>query len=215
MYKADFHTHSTASHDGGITEQQYRKLLGEGMLDLVAITDHGGIDFGLSLRQQLGKQIIVGQEIMTTAGEIIGLYLNKPIKDGLTPHETVANIKNQNGLVYIPHPFENIRNGLHPSVLDELIDHVDIIEVVNGRAFLQNRSEQAVIWAKLNKKLGVASSDAHGIRGVGRTFTQLRSLPTKSTLLEELSKSTPITSRPSARALLYPKLNKLRKRLAR
>lgn len=213
MYRVDLHTHSAASHDGGISADQYRRILSTRILDVVAITDHGGIDFGLQLRQQLGKQIIVGQEIMSRAGEIIGLYLKKKVADGLSPHETISQIKNQHGLVYIPHPFETVRRGLHPSVVDELVDHIDIMEVVNGRAFLQNRSQQAVIWAKLNKKIGVASSDAHGARGIGRTFTQCSSLPTKSTLLEELAHSNPIIGRPTARALLYPKFNKLKKKL--
>ena len=215
MYKVDLHTHSVASHDGGITADHYRSVLTEGTLNMIAVTDHGGIDFALKLRQQIGKQIIVGQEIITSAGEIVGLYLKKKISDGLSPHETISQIKNQRGFVYIPHPFETVRHGLHPSVLDELVDYVDIIEVVNGRAFLQNRSQQAVIWAKLNKKIGAASSDAHGVRGLGRTYTQVRNMPTKSTLLEELASSTPITGRPTARALLYPKINKLKKRLAR
>lgn len=215
MYKIDLHTHSVASHDGGISAEQYRKALDNRTLDVIAITDHGGIDFGLQLRQELGERIIVGQEIMTSAGEIIGLFLKKKISDGLSTQQTIKHIKDQGGLVYIPHPFETVRHGLHPSVLDELVDYIDIVEVVNGRAFLQNRSQQAVIWAKLNHKIGVASSDAHGWRGIGRTFTQTPNQPTESNLLSELSRSNPIIGRPKIHDLLYPKLNKFKKKLVR
>lgn len=213
MYKIDLHTHSTASPDGGITFEQYAQALSTGKLDVIAITDHNSIDFATHAREKLGDRIIVGEEIMTTMGEIVGLYLKEPIRPGLSPLETVKQIKDQGGLVYIPHPFESIRKGLHPGVLEELIDHLDIIEVCNGRAFLQNRSAQTVIWAKLNRIVGAASSDAHGIRGLGKTYTQVKELPKEDDLIKILAHGVPITDRPGLRSLLYPKYHKLRRRL--
>jgi predicted metal-dependent phosphoesterase TrpH len=213
MIKVDLHTHSTASPDGGITADQYHRALTTRLLDVVAITDHNRIDFALSLRQKMGEAIIVGEEIMTTAGEIVGLFLTNVIKPGLSPLETIKQIKEQDGVVYIPHPFETIRKGLHPSVLDELVDHVDIIEVCNGRAFFQNRSEQTVVWTRINAKIGAASSDAHGFQGLGATYTSVSEMPTRDNLLRLLDNGIPMTGRPSVRALLYPKLNRLRKRI--
>ncbi len=213
MYKVDLHTHSTASPDGGITADQYRRAIGTKLLDAIAITDHNRIDFALELQKKIGKAIIVGEEIMTTAGEIVGLFLREVIKPGLTPQETIKRIKEQGGIVYIPHPFETIRKGMHPAVLDELVDHVDIIEVCNGRAFFQNKSEQAVVWTRINGKIGAASSDAHGFQGLGSTYTSVAKLPTRETLLGLMDNGIPMTGRPSVRALLYPKLNRLRKKM--
>lgn len=213
MYKIDLHTHSVASHDGGINEDQYARALSTNLLDVIAITDHNQIDFATHMKNQLGDRIIVGEEIMTTVGEIIGLFLSKRIQPGLSPLETVKQIKDQVGIVYIPHPFESIRSGLHPAVLEELIDYLDIIEVCNGRAFLQNRSSQAVIWSKLNHVIGAASSDAHGLRGLGRTYTRVKSLPGPGDLVDTISKGTPVTGRPGIRSLLYPKYHRLRKKL--
>ena len=213
MYKIDLHTHSVASHDGGINAAQYARVIAENMLDIIAVTDHNRIDFATQLAADLGDRIIVGEEIMTTSGEIIGLYLTEPIRSGLTPLETVKRIKDQHGLVYIPHPFESVRKGLHPSAIEELIDYIDIVEVVNGRAFLQNRSAQAAIWARLNHIVGAASSDAHGIKGLCRTYTQVHKLPDLSSLVEEISLGSPMTSRPSPRALFYPKYNKFKKKI--
>lgn len=213
MYKVDLHTHSLASPDGGITALQYQKILESGTLDYIAVTDHNRIDFALELHKNLGEPIVVGEEIMTSAGEIIGLYLNKRIKPGLTPLETVKQIKDQNGLVYIPHPFETVRKGVHPSILEELSDYIDIIEVCNGRALLQNRSAQAAVWTKLNYKTGAASSDAHGFHGIGRTYTQVHEKPTRGNLLELLTTGTPRTSPPTVRSLLYPKYHRLRRKL--
>ncbi len=213
MYKLDLHTHSYASPDGGITAAQYHNALSSGLLDAIAITDHNRIDAAQALHQELGEKIIVGEEIMTTAGEIIGLFLHEAIASGLTPLETVKQIKDQHGLVYIPHPFETARKGLHPAVLEEIADHIDMIEVYNGRAFAQDRSQQAVVWAKLHQIPGVASSDAHGLHGLGKAYTLLPTLPSQDTLLTQVRTATAVAGKPTLRALLYPKYHRLRKKL--
>lgn len=213
MFKVDLHTHSTASPDGGISIDQYQKAIDDKLLDVIAVTDHNHIDFALRLKKLLGEHIIVGEEIMTSEGEIIGLYLEKAIKPGLIPQETIRQIKEQKGLVYIPHPFETVRHGLHPRIIDELIDQIDIIEIYNGRTFAQNRSTQAVIWAKLNHVIGVASSDAHGQRGLGKTYTEVGKIPVQTDLKITLAGGTPIVSNPSLRELLYPSYHRLRKKV--
>lgn len=212
MFKVDLHTHSVASPDGGISALQYHRMLEKGLLDCIAVTDHNRIDFALALHEQLGDRIIVGEEIMSSQGEIIGLFLKELIPAGLTAQETMERIRAQDGIVYIPHPFETVRKGIHPAVLESLADFADIIEVCNGRAFAQNKSAQALLWAKLNHKLGAASSDAHGVHGMGRTYTTMSEVPAKSTLLDLLAKGVLITKRPTMRALLYPKYHRLKKR---
>lgn len=213
MYKIDLHTHSDASPDGGITAEQYAHALSTGQLDIIAITDHNHIDYALQVQKQLGDKIIVGEEIMTAQGEIIGLYLTEVIEPGLSPQETCRRIKAQGGLVYIPHPFETIRHGIHPATLEEIHKLVDIIEVCNGRALLQNRGSQAVVWSKLNHVPGAASSDAHGVKGLGKTYSRCKELPTKLTLVKQLKTGTLMTDRPRVRALLYPKYHRLRKKI--
>ena len=74
MYKVDLHTHSQASPDGGIRPEQYAQALATEKLDFIAITDHDRIDFALGMQKALGNKIIVGQEITTSVGELIGLY---------------------------------------------------------------------------------------------------------------------------------------------
>jgi predicted metal-dependent phosphoesterase TrpH len=215
MFKVDLHTHSASSPDGGITIEQYARAIREHMVDAVAVTDHNRVDFALKLKEKLGEAVIVGEEIMTSAGEIIGLYLKEVVPAGLSPQETIKRIKDQGGIVYIPHPFETVRKGLHPAVLDELVDNVDIIEICNGRAFFQNKSAQAVVWARLNHRSGAASSDAHGFQGLGTTYTSLSEMPTQKNFLQLMKSGIPMTSRPSVRALLYPKLNRLRKKMGK
>lgn len=214
-FKIDLHTHSVASHDGGITEKQYIQAIESGLVDYIAITDHNRIDFATRLWSVLGDRIIVGEEVMTAAGEIIGLFLTKPILAGLSPQETIRHIKEQGGLVYIPHPFETVRKGLHPAVMEEIVEDIDLVEVCNGRALLQNRSSDAVVWAKFNHRPGASASDAHGYRGLGKTFVAVDKKPVRSNLVELVKSGKLLTDRPGMRALLYPKLNRLRKKIRR
>jgi predicted metal-dependent phosphoesterase TrpH len=213
MIKLDLHTHSNASHDGGIRPQQYIQALENGQFDCIAITDHNTIATAVTLHKSLGGRIIVGEEISTTAGDIIGLFLSKAIPAGKSPLATARAIKSQGGLVYIPHPFETIRRGLSKQTLMEIAPVVDIVEVHNGRAVFQNRGPRAATWAKLEHKVMAASSDAHGYKGLGSTYTQINAMPTAKTLVGQLSKGRFITNRPPLRTLLYPKAHRLKKRL--
>ncbi len=214
MYKIDLHTHSSASPDGGLNQEQYDRAFSSGLLDCAAVTDHNRIDKAVALQQALGEsRIIIGEEIMTTRGEIIGLFLERPVLAGLTPLATAQAIKAQNGIVYIPHPFEKVRRGLTAMALDEIADLVDIVEVHNGRAWLQNRGPRAAAWAKLHHKLRAASSDAHGVRGLGNGITVLSQVPTRDTLAKLLATGHLLTKPPHWRSLFYPKLHRLGKKL--
>src|SRR5579859_2648799 len=97
QYKIDLHTHSIVSYDGGIREDEYKKLLTNNVIDFVAITDHNEIRFALMMQRRYGEQIIVGEEIMTAEGEIIGLFLKERIEPGLPVEETIQAIRMQRG----------------------------------------------------------------------------------------------------------------------
>lgn len=214
--KIDLHTHSSASPDGGITAKQYARLLEHGKLDVVAVTDHNNIEFAVQLQKELGEdKIIVGEEIMTTKGEIIGLFLTKVVKPGQSPLQTAQAIKAQGGLVYIPHPFETVRKGLQQEDLDAIAKDVDIIEAYNGRAILQNRTNRSIIWAQTHGKPIFASSDAHGPRGIGHTYTTSakKLLPTNAASV--LAEAHIVVARPPIGSLAYPKYHRLRKKIRR
>lgn len=213
MYKIDLHTHSSASADGGLTITQYEQALSTDILDCVAITDHNRIDFAQELLKSFGDKVIVGEEIMTQSGEIIGLYLEEKVPKNLSLADTIRLIKNQGGLVYVPHPLETVRHGLQINVLEEVVDSIDIVEIGNGRSLFQSRYSQILVWSNLNHLVGAASSDAHGRVGLGHTYTSIAELPTKQNLKHLLSTGIPIIQRPGLRALLYPKYNRLMKRL--
>lgn len=211
-YKIDLHTHSHASPDGSLTEADYRRMLDSGQLDYIAVTDHNTADFAIELHKKLGDRIIIGEEIRTSKGEIIGLYLQKTVPMMMSLQETVAEIRRQGGLICIPHPFENVRRGMQIKDLDEIGDEIDMIEVHNGRAVFQNKSKDAYAWAKLHSCLGVANSDSHAVPGWGKTYTIIPGKPSRETLLQLVAEAEYQTGFPGVKAVLYPKLNKFKTR---
>jgi predicted metal-dependent phosphoesterase TrpH len=215
MYKIDLHTHSSASPDGALLARHYRDVLGMGMLDYIAVTDHNTIEFAKKLHHELGDSIIVGEEITTKQGEIIGLYLQELIPEGLSIEAAIKAIHKQHGLVYIPHPFETVRKGVKITILDSIAHEVDIIEVHNGRAFFQNRGGRARAWAAQHNIAGASGSDAHGRRGWSKTYSLISDPPTATNLVEQLKDAEYIIGSVGMLGVLYPKFNRIRKRARR
>ncbi len=140
-------------------------------LSPVFLTDHDGIDGARSL-VEAGKAAIVGEEILATEGELIGLFLKDLVPAGLSPEETVAAIKDQGGLVYLEHPYDTGRRHLREGAIERIADQVDIVEVFNGRsqAEVNRRAED------LRSTLGVAAgagSDAHTLREIGSVYLEM------------------------------------------
>lgn len=210
MYKLDLHTHSIASEDGSLTLAQYRKMLDSGRLDYIAITDHDSVAMAMKARKALGERIIIGEEIGTRDGEIVGLYLTSLVPGGLSLEKSVRLIRAQGGIVYVPHPFETVRRGLSHASLTAIADDVDIMEIYNARAFIQNRSMEAIEWAEARDTAIAASSDAHGWAGWGRTYSLVKARPTADNLVSLLKLPELSTRSVGFRGLLYPKLNRIR-----
>lgn len=212
-YKVDLHSHSIISHDGGITADEYEDILASGTLDCIAITDHNETSFARIMHKKFEDKIIVGEEITTTEGEIIGLYLQETIPAKLSAVETVKRIVAQGALVYIPHPYEVFRKGLQATTLEAIKDEIDIVEVFNGRGQIRGKPKQALTFANLYEKSMAASSDAHTVRGIGRTYSVVTEFPTHKTLKELLVR--PELSRKHAPlyTLLYPSINRIKNKI--
>lgn len=205
MIRTDLHVHSTGSYDSLLGIKELRKAL-KSSLDIVAITDHNNLDKATEIQQSLGSdKIIVGEEINTDVGEIIGLYLSKVIKPGQPVRKTAELIKEQGGLVYVPHPFESMqRHGLKQDALDQIIDLIDIFETYNARTLSLLSRARAVRFARANNLVQASGSDAHGPSGLGSAMRLLEETPTKDTLIELLRKSRPRIRPTTIKALLEP-----------
>ncbi|MGH7203146.1 MAG: PHP domain-containing protein [Candidatus Levyibacteriota bacterium] len=212
-YKIDLHTHSIISHDGGITADDYEKVLWHGKLNYIAVTDHNETRFARILHKKLGDKIIIGEEIATQHGEIIGLFLQETIPGGLSLEETVAAIKQQDGLVYIPHPYETFRKGMQHEGLQKIKKDISIVEVFNGRGRFRGKPNLASAFANENKLAKAASSDAHGIQGLGGTFSWIEEIPTKDNLAKLLANPILKTDYAPLYTFLFPLMNRIKNKI--
>jgi predicted metal-dependent phosphoesterase TrpH len=211
MIRIDLHTHSEASIDGGISPEEYADILKNEKVDVIAITDHNRIDFAKGMKKAFGEEyVIVGEEISTTDGDIIGLYLNNKIEPGQNVEETINEIHAQGGIVYIPHPFEKVRKGISRDVLSKILNKVDIIEAHNGRALSKKNTVELETIGVKNNIAFCGSSDAHGIKGVGKTYSTIALRPTKENLVELLKNGAIVNSRPPIISYFYPKINRFK-----
>lgn len=175
VQRLDLHNHTHHSYDAQLTPSDYRRAHGAGLVDVVAITDHNTITGALELREQVDFPVIVGQEIDTADGELIGLFLTEPVPAGLPALETAERIRAQGGLVYLQHPFYRlVRGRMRDAAREELRGRglIDVVEAVNGGPLTAAANARALAWARACDLPHTASSDAHEPLGVG-TCVQL------------------------------------------
>lgn len=210
MYRLDLHTHSIISYDGGITDGQYGRLVSAGYV--LAVTDHNEISRALSLHQRFGGHIIVGEEIAAMEGEIIGLFLKARILPGFSIEETIKQIREQNGLVYAPHPLERSRKGLPMEVLERIARDIDIIEIFNARLRALWVATKPEAFAAAYHLIAASGSDAHGIRGIGTAYSEVSAAPTRENILELLKSARLVKQRAPLLSFLDPLRNKVWKK---
>jgi len=170
------HTHSEYSPDSRTPLAQQLKALLAAKIDIVCATDHNTIEGGLRL-QELAKdqlRVIVGEEVSSRDGEIIGLFLEKPIPRDLSAEETIARIKDQGGVVSVPHPFS--RNRLYHirrSALERVWQQIDCIEIFNAREAFAGDNRRAEAFARDREIPGAVGSDAHRTSEIGRAWIEV------------------------------------------
>ncbi len=158
-------------------------------INCLAITDHNTIDGALRLKEIAPFPIIVGEEILTSGGEIIGLFLTQEIPGKLTIEETISRIKAQDGLVCIPHPCDRLRLSMcKDRVFESIMPEVDIIEVFNARTLSPNSSTKAWQLAHKYGKLASAGSDAHTTSEIGKAYVEMPEFSGKDEFLASLAK---------------------------
>ena len=175
----DLHVHTSASFDSiASPESVVKAAAGRGLTHL-AITDHDRIDGALQAREIARKHapeltIIVGQEIKTRDGDLIGVFLEETIPSDLPPADAIAAVRAQGGLVGIPHPFDRFRGSLlEDDVMASVAPLVDWVEVHNARIMVGNGNERAAKFAAANRMRGVAVSDAHAAMEIGVAYVVL------------------------------------------
>lgn len=180
---ADFHIHTRYSRDSLLSEDGFIRRAIERGLTHVAITNHDNVEGAIAVRDRVAAQgladrlhVILGEEVSSADGEIVGLYLERTIPPGLSAEETADAIHQQGGLVSVPHAYDPFRRShLREPALLQLLEagKVDAIEVFNSRVTFARHNQQAAELAERYGIPGIACSDTHSGVEVAMSFNAL------------------------------------------
>ena len=182
------------SGDCTSTPDELVDAIGAAALDVVCITDHHAIAGAVQLRDELPCRVVVGEEMKTHHGELIGLFLTERVPQGLDPVETAKRIRGQGAVVYVPHPFDPMRNNLAEPALIDLVERglVDAIEVINSKTSLQSLNRRAAEFAAEHDLAAGAGSDAHVPDAFGAAYVEMPDFDGPVSFLDSLRAGTPM-----------------------
>jgi predicted metal-dependent phosphoesterase TrpH len=176
LIRVDCHLHTALSGDAVTTIDELAERVEQEQLDVVFITDHNVTAAAVAAAERgIGARVIVGEEIRTTEGDVIGLFLADRVPYVLPLGEAIAQIRERGGLVYLPHPFDPGRSTLKPAVSERLCADgiADIVEVFNAKIEDQDCNRQAAMLAARYDLPGGAGSDAHDPDGIGAAYLEM------------------------------------------
>jgi predicted metal-dependent phosphoesterase TrpH/glycosyltransferase involved in cell wall biosynthesis len=190
LIDVDLHMHTDHSGDCATPVEHLLATAREQGLGAIAVTDHNEVSGAFEAAAKaddFGVKIIIGEEVKTaTQGEVIGLFLQEKIPRGLTLEETVAEIKRQGGLVYVPHPFDRMHSVPDYEHLLKILDDIDAIEVYNPRVAIGSFNEEAERFAAKYQIVRGAGSDSHVAAGLGSVRIRMRDFDGPEEFLEAL-----------------------------
>jgi len=201
----DLHMHTNHSHDCSIEPAELVAHAEAEGLGAIAVTDHNVFSGALeAARLARGRDLIVipGEEVKTDRdGEVIGLFLHTEIPRGMSFADTVAAIREQEGVVYVPHPFDRMHSIPAPATLHRHLSEIDVLEVYNARLLFDAYNDEALRFARKHGLLQGAGSDAHVLQGVGTGALRMRRFEGPEEFLLALRTAT-VLRRPKSLAYL-------------
>ena len=215
MLRVDLHMHTDYSPDSETSpERLVARCLKMG-LNCIAVTDHNTIEGALEVQRIAPFLVIVGEEITSSEGEITGLFLKEAVARGLPAVETARRIKEQGGLISIPHPFDRFRREvISRQALSELLPYTDIMEVFNSRNNLDADNRKAYEFAREHGLLTSGVSDAHTTLELGRTYVEMPEFDgTPEGFKEALTQGKIVANRTTPLIHVVASLVKIKKRL--
>ena len=174
MINLEFHCHTHASKDSLTRPADLISVARRKGIDRVVVTDHNSIAGAREARAIDPELIIIGEEIMTTKGEILAAFVQEEIPARLSPQETIKLLKEQGAFISVSHPFDELREGgwIENDLL-EILPLVDAIEVYNSRCMVPRFNRRARAFAERHNLAGTVGSDAHAAFEVGRSLLLL------------------------------------------
>ncbi|MEI6792159.1 MAG: PHP domain-containing protein [Actinomycetes bacterium] len=190
LIDVDLHMHTDHSHDCATPVEALLETARDRGLGAIAVTEHNEISGAVAaaaICEQYGVKVILAEEVKTAnQGEVIGLFINEKIERGMTLAETVAEIKRQGGLVYVPHPFDRMHAIPDYEHLLPIVDQIDLIEIYNPRVALDSFNEEAARFAAKYRIPAAAGSDSHVTQGLGTARVRMRDFDGPEEFLESL-----------------------------
>ena len=174
MLRVEFHCHTVFSKDSLTSPQKLVDTCRRKEIDRVIVTDHNTIEGALAAQSLDPELVIVGEEIMTTRGEILAAYVTEEIPPFLSPEETILRLRDQGAFISVSHPFDRLRNGAWDEAdLLEILPNVDAIEVFNSRCMDLRFNRLAREFAEEHNIPGTVGSDAHAAFELGKSLLLL------------------------------------------
>ncbi|MEK6252584.1 MAG: glycosyltransferase [Actinomycetota bacterium] len=191
LIDVDLHMHTDHSPDCATPVEVLLETARDRGLGAIAITDHNEISGALEGRELAqgidGLQVIVAEEVKTAEqGEVIGLFIEERIPRGMTMSETIAEIRRQRGLVYVPHPFDRLHSVPDYEHLLAIVEEIDILEVFNPRVALTAFNDEAERFARKYRIVPGAGSDSHVAQGLGSVRVRIRNFEGPQEFLEAM-----------------------------
>lgn len=174
MISVEFHCHTVFSKDSLTSPRKLVEICRRKGIDRVVVTDHNTIAGALAAQKLDPELVIVGEEILTTRGEILAAFVTEEIPPFLSPQETIRRLKGQGAFISVSHPFDRLRNGAwQEEDLLEILSEVDAIEVFNSRCMNPQFNQLAQEFARRHDVAGTVGSDAHTAFELGRSVLLL------------------------------------------
>ena len=187
MLKADLHIHTEYSMDCNTPLEKIIKRCLEIGINCITIADHGTVEGALKMQRLAPFTVIVAEEMLTSHGEIMGMFLKEGIPSGLSIEQTISQIRAQGGLVCIPHAFDIFRpSALGGKIVEELVEQIDVMEVFNARSPLLRSSAKAQVFAQKYGIAKSAGSDAHTPDEIGNAYVEMAEFNDKDDFLQAL-----------------------------
>jgi predicted metal-dependent phosphoesterase TrpH len=191
LIEVDLHMHTDHSGDCATPVEVLLQTARDRGLGAIAITDHNEVSGALEARRIAAEmddiKVIVAEEVKTAEqGEVIGLFLEEKIPKGMTMAATIAAIREQDGLVYVPHPFDRFHSVPDYEHLLEMVEEIDILEVFNPRVAVTAFNEEAVRFARKYRIVPGAGSDSHVAQGLGSVRTRIHDFDGPAEFLEAM-----------------------------
>ncbi len=167
LIRVEFHCHTKYSKDSLAEPEALIETCQLKGIDRLIVTDHNTIDGALAAQALDPQRVIVGEEIMTTAGELLASFVMEEVPKGLAPLEAVERLREQGAFISISHPFDIFRTPWDRSALLEILPYLDAIETFNARCLWKRFNKQAAAFAHEHDLPGTSGSDAHTVEELG------------------------------------------------